>query len=385
MDRPAEGQATNNTLALKHRPRKLSEVVGQENARKALAGMFKARNVPNAIMLVGTSGIGKTTLARIVARYLNCEKGNACGKCESCCAMDSVDDHPDYQEVNASESGNIETVRALIQGARYLPKHRFRIIMLDEMHRASHAAVQALLVPVESPPKRTLWMFATTDPDKIPNSKALMGRCQVFRLSPPGKEEIARRLMDVARAEGMDWMTEKAARAAADFSEGRVRNALQLLERAAMSVAGSGKKPKPKETAALMENEWWNSPVDEDQDTAFKLLLGIYLGRPKMAAKACLDAADVVALLGRAASVNASLMGEILTGGHDKLWRSKPTAALKEALSGRKVKTRQMCGTTLEMLSTRQGLFSEGQQHQTHYAMSRMVSLALDMGKGTRK
>ena len=376
---------TNDTLALRYRPRKLAEVVGQDTAKKTLAGIFKTKRIPNAIMFVGASGIGKTTLARITARQLNCAKGNSCGKCPSCLQMDANGsrDHPDYMELNASEAGNIDNIRSLIQSAKYLPQNKLRIFMLDEVHRASHAAIQALLVPVETPPQRTLWLFATTDPDKIPNGKALMGRCQMLELSPPSKRDIADRLLEVGKKEGMSWLNDKLAETAAECSGGQVRNALQILERTALAVSEL-KKPKPKEIASVMEGAWRGVDSEGLDELAFNLLLGIYSGKTKQVLRACLDAPDPVTLLARAATTNSNAMGLSLLGKHGELWNSRPIAALLKALEDVPAKRKSptaMAKTTTGLLDARSKLFAEGQQHPKQYAAAKMVELVEETRK----
>ena len=122
---------TNETFALKYRPKKLEDLAGHKQIISGIRGMLKAKDVPNAFMLVGPSGVGKTTISRMLARYLNCETMDACGKCDSCKAMDDLSSM-DYTEVNASESGNIDTIRKLIESSSFRPRGRFRIIMLDE-------------------------------------------------------------------------------------------------------------------------------------------------------------------------------------------------------------------------------------------------------------
>ena len=364
--------STSSTLALRHRPKTLEEVVGQEHVKKTLTGVFKSNRVPNAFMLVGTTGIGKTTLARLIGRYLNCAKRNACGKCESCENM-TADSHPDYLEINASEAGNIETVRKLIESARYIPSFRFRVFMLDEIHRASHAAIQALLVPVETPPSKTLWIFSTSEPSKIPNGKALIGRCQVLSLRTPEKNDVAARVMEVGKHERMKWLTEKAAAVAAEYSGGHVRNALQILERASLTVDGSNKTPKPKGAAKLMEDVSMEASGDDMDVLAFQLLLGLYKKDTKKVVKACLDASDPVALLGRAVFVNSNASMLRLVDKHEKLWRSKAVMALQNAV--KKDKVSEMSRITVELLKIREELFTIGQNHPMQLATARLSGL----------
>ena len=376
--------STADTLALRYRPRKLEEVVGQESAKQTLAGVFKSNKVPNAFMLVGETGIGKTTLARIIGRYLNCDKRTSCGKCGSCVGMNNGS-HPDYLEVNASEAGNIETVRKLIENARYIPEHRFRIFMLDEIHRASHAAIQALLVPVETPPSKTLWIFSTSEPNKIPNGKALMGRCQILSLRVPTRREVAARVMAVAKQEKMKWLGEKAAEKVAEYSGGHVRNALQILERASLAISGSDKALKPKEITKLMEAVSMEASGDDVEIMAFNLLLALYQSNEEKVVRACLDASDPVTLLGRAITVNSNTMALSIVGRHDGLWRSKAVVALGNALKKKDIAPATMSFVTNKLLAARYDLFSAGQQYPVQSLLSAMMMLSSSISSWTKK
>ena len=148
---------TRQTLALRYRPKRLSEMVGQSEAVATVQGYLDREAAPNAFMLVGPSGTGKTTMSRLIARHLNCDDLSACEKCESCKAMDRGNDgHPDYTEVNGAESGGVDTIRALIETARYRPTYNLRIIHIDEVHRSTNAAMNSLLKPLEEPSLQTL-------------------------------------------------------------------------------------------------------------------------------------------------------------------------------------------------------------------------------------
>ena len=244
---------TNETFALKYRPKKLEELAGHKQIISGIRGMLKAKDVPNAFMLVGPSGTGKTTISRMIARYLNCETMDACGKCDSCKAMDDLSSM-DYVEVNASESGNIETIRKLIESSSFRPRGRFRVIFLDEVHRLSMQAANALLKPLEEPPEHTLWILATTDPDKIPNSKAVCGRCTQLILNKPTREEIAERLISIAKDAKLKWVKEKYALDIAEASGGHVRDAVQILQAVNTAIRGHDGKPSKKEIKQMVSD-----------------------------------------------------------------------------------------------------------------------------------
>lgn len=323
---------TNETLALKYRPKKLEDLAGHANIISGIKGMLKSQEIPNAFLLVGPSGVGKTTISRMLARYLNCETMNACGKCESCKAMDDLS-HMDYTEVNGSESGNIDTIRKLIESASFRPRSRFRIIMLDEIHRISAPAANALLKPLEEPPEHTLWILATTDPDKIPNSKAVCGRCTQIILNKPTREEIAHRLMDVAKDAKLKWVKESYALNIAEASGGHVRDALQILQSVNTAIKGYDGKPSKKEIKQMV-SELSVKTVDLDTEkTTLNILVAIYTNDAARLQKAVLDVEDHTQIINKVLMLNYYLLNKLLVGTHEKIWETKINKALYNYLS----------------------------------------------------
>lgn len=226
----ASTQLVSRNLAAEFRPRKLDDFVGQEHVTKVVKGWLKARQFPASIMVMGETGAGKTTFAKLIARYVNCETLNACGKCGYCKYKDEL---PDVIHINCGEKGKIEDIRELISGSKMAPRYRKRIYILDEVHMASAQAREALLVPVETPPPGTIWILCTTEEDKIKST--LSNRCQTLIMKPVEPEIIADRLGDIVDSLDLDIQesrkqVDEVLDTIADFSNGQVRKAISDLD-----------------------------------------------------------------------------------------------------------------------------------------------------------
>lgn len=226
-------------LAVKYRPYNLQQMVGQEQAVKVVTGILKSGKIPNAILIEGSSGSGKTSLARIIARYLNCETRNACNTCDSCRMINSKS-HPDVQEINAGTDGKVEDIRALVRSSKSSPLYKRRVITLDECHQLTGASEQALLLPLEEPPARTVWILCTTNPEKLKDT--VVNRCVRLTLKPLTKEQIVKRLALIASKEGTDIEKQKngldTLKLIADFTNGSMREAISLLESVLYAMKG---------------------------------------------------------------------------------------------------------------------------------------------------
>ena len=296
---------TRNTLALRRRPRDLDGIVGQAAAVEVVRGLLERETAPNSFLVTGPSGTGKTTISRIIAAAYNCDDLSACGKCASCESM-AKGAHLDYMEVNGSDCG-IDRVRELLEVARYRPRSNLRVIVIDECHRLTNPGVNALLKALEEPPPATLWILATTDPDRIPNAAAVAGRCQRLELGLVPARTMAPHVLRTGRAEGMKWMDKAAAMAIAEASGGRVRDALQIAESVDARSSGGADAAKLVSDAAL------GISADESR-LAMKALLGCYSKRPAEAADALLDVQDHRAFINRMLSINHYLIMTSLLG-----------------------------------------------------------------------
>ena len=333
---------TNTTLALRYRPKTFKEFVSHDATVSTVKGMLKNRTIPNAILISGPSGVGKTTLARLIGRYLNCEKEKSCGKCQSCRDMEldasgSIN-HPDYIEINGSEGGNIDNIRELIFSAKYMPMNRFRLICVDEVHRLSYAASQALLKPLEEPPPSTLWILCTTDPDKIPNYRTIVGRCIVFNLSHPDHNEISEFIQNISEKEKFKWATKKTANLIASACNGQIRDAVQLLESLSNHIEGKSKPPKGKKELESIIGELSVKITTTEQDRiALKVLIGMYTGEPKSVQRALVECTDYVKMINSALRINYYLVSRTLVGKHESLWHNRLNMALINALKDKRI------------------------------------------------
>jgi DNA polymerase III subunit gamma/tau len=225
-------------LARKWRPRNFASLVGQEHVVKALRHALEAQRLHHAYLFTGTRGVGKTTLARILAKCLNCETGitpEPCGKCGACTEIDGGR-FPDLIEIDAATNTGIDEMRALQDNAAYVPvRGRFKVFVIDEVHMLSKNAFASMLKTLEEPPAHIKFILATTDPQKIPVT--VLSRCLQFNLKQMPRAAITAHLEKILAEEKVAFEREALpliARAAA----GSMRDALSLLDQAIAHGAG---------------------------------------------------------------------------------------------------------------------------------------------------
>jgi DNA polymerase-3 subunit gamma/tau len=226
-------------LARKWRPRDFGSLVGQEHVVRALRNALEQKRLHHAYLLTGTRGVGKTTLARILAKCLNCESGitaDPCGKCAACMEIDGGR-FVDLLEVDAATNTRVDEMRQLLETAQYAPtRGRYKVYVIDEVHMLSTSAFNAMLKTLEEPPEHLKFVLATTDPQKIPVT--VLSRCLQFNLKQMPRALIAAHLESLLGAEGIACEKEALALVGAAAS-GSMRDALSLLDQAIAHGGGA--------------------------------------------------------------------------------------------------------------------------------------------------
>jgi len=226
----------------KYRPKKFDEVVGQEAVVRTLKNAIDMGKISHAYIFAGSRGLGKTTISRIITKCLNCEKGvssSPCGECENCIEIEKGS-FPDMYEIDAASNRGIDDIRNIKENVNYAPiKGRYKVYIIDEAHMLTREAFNALLKTLEEPPPHNIFILATTELHKIPDT--IRSRCQTFIFKPPHVSQITEYLKKIAENEKLEY-EEEALRLLAEASQGGMRDAASLLDQA--SVFGMGKVTK---------------------------------------------------------------------------------------------------------------------------------------------
>src|SRR5438105_9103679 len=221
-------------LARKYRPQSFDEVIGQEHVTRTLKNAIAQQRVAHGYIFSGHRGIGKTTVARILAMALNCRAADKptptpCGKCDSCVEI-RESRSVDVIEIDAATNRGIDEIRELREAARYRPaRDRYKIYILDEAHQITDAAFNALLKTLEEPPPHVVFMMATTQPEDIPQT--IRSRCQHFSFHAVRFDDIVGQLRDIAAREGIG-VDDDALAQLAEAGDGSMRDALSIMDQA---------------------------------------------------------------------------------------------------------------------------------------------------------
>ena len=229
----------NKILALKYRPQDFKDLIGQEVMAQTITNAIRLGKTPNAYLLTGIRGVGKTTTARLIAKALNClkneDKGVNCSSekfCDSCKEIINSS-HMDILEMDAASKTGIDDIRELIENAKYSPTSaKFKIFIIDEVHMLSKQAFNGLLKTLEEPPPRLKFILATTEVRKIPVT--ILSRCQRFDLKRVNLEKLFLHIKNITKKENGS-ISDNALQLITRASEGSVRDAISLLDRALVS------------------------------------------------------------------------------------------------------------------------------------------------------
>jgi DNA polymerase-3 subunit gamma/tau len=315
-------------LARKWRPKLFSELVGQEHVRRALVNSLTSGRVHHAFLFTGTRGVGKTTIARILAKCLNCEKGvtpEPCGQCAACREIDAGR-FVDLLEVDAASRTKVDDTRELLDNVQYSPtRGRYKVYLIDEVHMLSTHSFNALLKTLEEPPPHVKFLLATTDPQKLPVT--VLSRCLQFNLKRLPVALLVERMRHILEAEGIAFEP-AAVRLIAQAADGSVRDALSLLDQL---IAFGGGRAGEAEARAML------GTIARDQVVPLAEHLAAFDAGALMAAARALDefAPDYAQVLDELAALLArvALKQSIADYAGDELYAPELLARLAGRLS----------------------------------------------------
>ena len=242
-------------LARKWRPREFAEVVGQEHVVAALSNALDSDRLHHAFLFTGTRGVGKTTLARIFAKALNCEKGVSSTPCQECPSCQAVDEGRfiDLIEVDAASRTKVEDTRELLDNVQYAPASgRYKVYLIDEVHMLSAHSFNALLKTLEEPPDHVKFLLATTDPQKLPVT--VLSRCLQFNLKALRPEQISGQLIRILKSDGVEY-DDTAIDMIARAADGSMRDSLSLMDQAVAQGGGEVREESVRKMLGTIRSE----------------------------------------------------------------------------------------------------------------------------------
>lgn len=307
------------SFALKYRPRLLSELMGQPKAQLYLEGLINEIKInkdkpPRSIFISGPFGSGKTTVGRMIARYLNClsplENGDPCGQCDSC-QMWETQTHPDLREVNVGSERGIDYIRGLIQTADYAPRSNFKVYLLDEFHAITPQGLTSFLKPLEDGTPRTIFILITTNPEKIKST--IISRCQKIQIKLLPDEDMLRLLGHVNQIEQINLPAENLNQIV-EASHGHARDALQSLQEVATMLKSGKFDPNSADFSDMISKSLLDGNVWESAKT---YLSWLYCGKFTQPFQVCYHTDEHESLLYAIVDFHIQAMFHMVTTAQD--------------------------------------------------------------------
>lgn len=306
-----------------YRPRTLDFIIGHTAIVTRLQGIVKSKKYPSAILFVGPSSAGKTTLARAFAADVN--------------KIERIESHPDYFEMNAGADRSIEDIRNLIQTSKFKPRTNKRIIVIDEAQSlvSNAPAAAALLKTLEEPSKDTIWILCSMDPDRFKsgNGKAIANRCNQFVLEPHSDSDLLKQAVRIAKSEKMPYVMDEEKtllKAIVRGSNGEMRTLANQMEATQQFYEGLKDKPKKLDKASI--NTILSSTETSDDKTAALVLAALYKGQYKVIHRALLDVNEGFMFVQKLLAMNGFLLASSVLDGarHRKAWSTPAGYALQK-------------------------------------------------------
>ena len=305
-----------NTLPYhtKYRPSTLERIIGHEKVVTRLQGIIKQNKVPNALLFVGPSSAGKTTLARAFSAALHPEN--------------TIEGSRDYTEINGADTRGIDDVRDLLRVAKLKPgQAKKRIILIDEAQQLTGPSAQLLLKPLENPPPSTLFIICSMEPEKL--LPAIKNRCSQFVLEPQSEENLLKFVRRISKAEAMAYVTPEIGLKIARSSNGEMRSAANILEALKQYVDGLDKTPK--ELTEDDIEDAISTTETADEMIAVKVLIACYTQKFKVLQKALLDVQDYFRFINVLVRLNSFMLNSTVLDGaqHKLVWYSQQNKDLE--------------------------------------------------------